>query len=149
MCVYLAKENHMLNSLPEPSGSDPSLKTAVETLFTPEEKEKLRANLIERQIAQAKYLREHPEISSVMRSAISQLVKDKPADPILYLTDYFLTHDLEEVERINQAREADKQWRTQTRKEEAANEALEAHVAAQKEQEKVFTDQLNEVKSRN
>lgn len=76
----------------------PSIDEAASALFNDKEKERLRKNLIEEQIKQAKYMREHPEINHLMQIAIGKLVKDQPEDPVGYLTSFFADQDLEALE---------------------------------------------------
>lgn len=83
----------------------PSVNEAVNALFNNEEKQKLRTNLIEEQIKQAKYLREHPEINHLLQIAIGKLVKDQPEDPVVYLTSFFADQDLEELEASHREHE--------------------------------------------
>lgn len=83
----------------------PTVNEAANALFTSEEKAKLRSNLIEEQIRQAKYLREHPEIDHLLQIAIGKLVKDQPEDPVQYLTSFFSDNDLEALEAEHTAEE--------------------------------------------
>lgn len=83
----------------------PSIDEAASALFNKDEKERLRKNLIEEQIKQAKYIRAHPEINHLMQIAIGKLVKDQPEDPVGYLTSFFADQDLEALESAHKRNE--------------------------------------------
>ncbi|KEG15671.1 hypothetical protein DQ04_00011380 [Trypanosoma grayi] len=72
----------------------PTLKEAATAILTPEELQNMRRNLTEEKIAHAKYLREHPEIDTLMRRAMRMLLMERPKDPVSLLLEFFAHRDL-------------------------------------------------------
>lgn len=97
-------------SAPTPQLQQPTVREAADAVFLPEEKQKLKENLIEEQIQQARYLREHPEIERVLRQAISKLAQEQPEDPVAALTAFLSDENLDEVDRLCVTSERHKQW---------------------------------------
>lgn len=102
----------------------PTVNEAADALFTPEEKDRLRSNLIEEQIRQAKYLREHPEVDHLLQIAIGKLVKDQPEDAVGYLTNFFSENDLEALEAQHYQEEQRLQAIVQERHAELADPSV-------------------------
>ncbi|EPY30217.1 hypothetical protein STCU_04177 [Strigomonas culicis] len=94
----------------------PSVREAAEAVFLPEETQRLKANLIEEQIQQARYLRAHPEIERVMRLAVSKLVREQPEDPVPVLAAFLADDHLSEMDRLAVAEEEHQQWMAAHRK---------------------------------
>lgn len=93
------------------SPEQPTLRQAINAVFSADEKKQLRESMINEQIAQGKYLRDHPEIDHILRMAIGDLVREHPDDAIGFLRKYFAEQDLEELERTETQREAEMQRR--------------------------------------
>ncbi|CAD2216955.1 hypothetical protein ADEAN_000443300 [Angomonas deanei] len=106
------------------TADSPALKEAVDAVFTPEEKQKLKENLIEEQINQAKYLQQHPEIETVFKVALSELVKKQPENCVEFFCNYLATNDLTQISQLYDAQQEDKQRRAKQNEKEEQELAL-------------------------
>ncbi|KPI86225.1 hypothetical protein ABL78_4698 [Leptomonas seymouri] len=75
----------------DPNGlmATPTLLEAAKAVFSDEERETLKENLRTEQVAQAKYLREHPEVRESLQEGLRRVLQDQPEDPVATLTAYF------------------------------------------------------------
>ncbi|AIN97499.1 hypothetical protein LPMP_200070 [Leishmania panamensis] len=73
--------------------AEPTLKEAAAAVFNEEECTALKANLRAEQIAQAKYLRAHPEIHKAVQEGLARVLQSQPEDPVTFLTQYFLSEE--------------------------------------------------------
>ncbi|CBZ30163.1 conserved hypothetical protein [Leishmania mexicana MHOM/GT/2001/U1103] len=73
--------------------AEPTLNEAVAAVFTEEEHAALKTNLRSEQIAQAKYLRDHPEIHEAVQEALARVLQAQPEDPVAFLTQYFMSEE--------------------------------------------------------
>ncbi|CAJ1007681.1 putative Dpy-30 motif/Regulatory subunit of type II PKA R-subunit [Leishmania naiffi] len=70
--------------------AEPTLKEAAAAVFNEEECTALKTNL---QIAQAKYLRAHPEIHKAVQEGLARVLQSQPEDPVAFLTQYFMSEE--------------------------------------------------------
>jgi hypothetical protein len=71
----------------------PSLSEAARAVFSDEECNTLRDNLHSEQIAQARYLRAHPEIRESLQEGLRRVLQSQPADPVAALVAYFSSEE--------------------------------------------------------
>ncbi|KPA82011.1 hypothetical protein ABB37_03187 [Leptomonas pyrrhocoris] len=75
----------------DPTGlmAAPTLSEAVSAVFSEQEREALKSNLQTEQVAQAKYLRAHPEVSRSLQEGLRRVLQTQPDNPVAALTEYF------------------------------------------------------------
>lgn len=73
--------------------AEPTLKEAAAAVFSEEERTALKSNLRSEQIAQAKYLRSHPEVHAAVQEGLARVLQEQPQDPVAYLTAYFTSEE--------------------------------------------------------
>ncbi|GET92115.1 hypothetical protein, conserved [Leishmania tarentolae] len=71
--------------------AEPTLSEAAAAVFSEEERSALKANLRSEQIAQAMYLRNHPEIHQALQEALAKVLRAQPEDPVTFLIQYFMS----------------------------------------------------------
>lgn len=78
----------------DPQGlmAPPTLSEAAKAVFSEEERQTLKDNLRTEQIAQAKYLRDHPEVREGLQEGLRRVLQSQPEDPVAALVAY-LTSD--------------------------------------------------------
>ncbi|KAK7196648.1 Dpy-30 motif/Regulatory subunit of type II PKA R-subunit [Novymonas esmeraldas] len=74
--------------------AEPSLREAAAAVFSEEERTVIKDNLRSEQVAQAKYLRAHPEVHRAVQEGLARVLKAQPDDPVAFLTEYFTSDDL-------------------------------------------------------
>ncbi|KAG5467704.1 hypothetical protein GH5_01774 [Leishmania sp. Ghana 2012 LV757] len=73
--------------------AEPTLKEAAAAVFSEEERAVLKVNLRSEQVAQAKYLRAHPEVHEAVQEGLARVLQAQPEDPVAFLTEYFMSEE--------------------------------------------------------
>ncbi|KAG5493791.1 hypothetical protein JKF63_01623 [Porcisia hertigi] len=73
--------------------AEPTLEEAAVAVFNEKECMALKSNLRSEQIAQAKYLRAHPEIHKAVQEGLSRVLLAQPKNPLDFLIQYFASEE--------------------------------------------------------